>query len=323
MQPKLLAAGLTLCLTAGLGLFGEHLKAQESEQAVRDQLHWNSLGAGLPRDPAGVLSAMYRLLAEPGYSSGNRVHQACYLFEDSARPAFAAAYGEPDCNTAMRKLAEKVTNKQTYDDFDYSYSGDRWIRGEDGYMDGCAIVWNNGPFDAKGQPDPGPRLGKMWMRRVAGQGFWVTRFERCPAEASRTHTPAPSTAPTTAPRLLPSYAPTYPGVLVGRIAKRDAEVCEFFTPQGRAEFAAAAGVADCPAAVAKLAGQVTDAQRYGNPLATGTPEKIGPGGKVLVDGCSMEWPPGGPVPGPKVGRLTLEKPPGGDIGYLIAGYKPC
>jgi hypothetical protein len=95
-----------------------------------------------------------------------------------------------------------------------------------------------------------------------------------------------------------------------------------FTDTGRAEFTAAHNAIDCAAAVANVHAQVSNPEVYADPH--GASETPGPAGRTVVDGCHLTWSTwsGSNRPGPQIGRLELEHPPG-HVGYLIAGYQSC
>ncbi|GDY29378.1 hypothetical protein [Gandjariella thermophila] len=92
----------------------------------------------------------------------------------------------------------------------------------------------------------------------------------------------------------------------------------------RPEFVhAVAGATSCPDAVARLHQQVTDQNEY--PEMRPPAESTG-GSTPVIDGCQASWddPTSGaavPAPGPKLGRLTVQKQGGG--GYQIVHYEPC
>ncbi|GAB3902483.1 hypothetical protein GCM10029964_093030 [Kibdelosporangium lantanae] len=74
--------------------------------------------------------------------------------------------------------------------------------------------------------------------------------------------------------------------------------------------------------MAGMRAKVTDPEVYADPH--GATETPGPAGRTLVDGCHLTWSSwsGSSRPGPQVGRLELEHPPG-NAGYLITGYRSC
>lgn len=340
MQWKLLIAGATLCATAGVGLLSELAQAREAEAAALRAQAEHDRGDILSRDPAGTLRALQNLVAYALDHGG--AGPACGLMTKQAQSAFAVAVGEPDCPAAARKLAGQITNRNRY--LLYRLDTDRYqrIQGDEGFVDGCAIVWRDF-LDPPDMPDPGPRLGRLFMRRVAGMGFEITGYEPCPPPTAQPGVPIgptspeqPPTPPNTsgappsatsepaAPGLLPGYAPSLPAILAGRIAVNDPNTCELFTADGQRQFATAHQAPNCVAAVTALHNQVTDAELYSNP--GGATEAPGTGGRTEVDGCHLIWrrffDTSPRQPGPQIGHLLLEQPPGRS-GYLISGYRRC
>jgi hypothetical protein len=335
MQIPLMVAGATLCAIAGVGLFVDRVQ----EQQVRtDQLRAEaelSQAETLSRTPSGALRGLHNAIGHGGWTL------ACSMMTPEAQRQFAAAYGQPNCEAAARFLGDQVTEHSRYVLFRYPEDA-QIFQGDQGSMDGCAVTWRD-VFDPPDRPDPGPRLGRFTMIRLLGLGFKITGVVPCPpagtdehATASRSsattsgpptssstsNVPVPSTSITPL-GLLPSYGPAVPGVLANHISKGDvAGVCDLFTDVGRSQFASAHQAADCPAAVASMNAKVIDHELYADPH--GAAEGPGAAGRTVVDGCHLTWSTwsGSRHPGPQIGRLELEHPPG-QVGYLIAGYRPC
>ena len=100
----------------------------------------------------------------------------------------------------------------------------------------------------------------------------------------------------------------------------DRTVCPMLTGPSAAQFAAALGTPDCPAAVHRFAGQVRDSGAYRTvhlPWAA----VVKSGDTATVDGCQATW-SGGAPPGPQLGRLGLTRYQQTDR-YLITTYTPC
>lgn len=120
--------------------------------------------------------------------------------------------------------------------------------------------------------------------------------------------------------LSPSVAVDLPGILVRAIAADDPDVCDYFTEQGAAQFAATVDANSCTEAITTLAGQITDSASYtnlrGDPIMNLTDE---------INACALTWTRIGHGPvtaGPQLGhfRLThLDNAPG----YLIDRVRPC
>ncbi|GAB3889907.1 hypothetical protein GCM10029964_060460 [Kibdelosporangium lantanae] len=335
MQISLLVAGATLCAVAGVGLFVDHLREQQGQMdQVRAEAELSEAET-LSRTPSSAVRGLHNLIGHGGWSS------ACSMMTADAQRQFAAVHAQPTCEAAARFLGDQVTEHGRYVLFRYPEDAEV-IRGDQGTMDGCAVTWRD-VFDSPDRPDPGPRLGRFTMIRLLGLGFKITGVAPCPpaggdeqgtASSSSAATSSPS-IPSTATRapvpstsraplgLLPSYGPAIPGILANHISKGDAAgVCDLFTDAGRTQFAAAHQAADCPAAVASINAKVTDHELYADPH--GATEAPNAGGRVVVDGCHLTWSSwsGTSRPGPQVGRLELEHPPG-QMGYLIVGYRSC
>jgi hypothetical protein len=116
--------------------------------------------------------------------------------------------------------------------------------------------------------------------------------------------------------------------LAGAISRNNtAAACLLFSanPQydSRPEFVRAVpGATSCPDAVTRLYQQVTDRSDYAGmrQLADGS------GPRFFVDGCHVSWGDPvngttGPDPGPRLGRLTVQKQDNG--GYQIIHYEAC
>jgi hypothetical protein len=116
-------------------------------------------------------------------------------------------------------------------------------------------------------------------------------------------------------------APRAQGVLpmlLNRIARASpGAVCDnLLAEPARSAFAASVGQADCSAAVAALASQVVDADRYAQADA---PSQAIPGG-LTIDACSMTWGRGAAA-GPQLGHLTIgEKAPNR---FVVTEFRPC
>ncbi|CAM3410796.1 hypothetical protein KIPE111705_07100 [Kibdelosporangium persicum] len=336
MQLSLLIAGVTLCAAASAGIYTDHLADQRAQVAALRAEAELAEGQILPRTPSEAVRSLHSLISYAGDRAS--AGPACSLMTPLAQREFAAVYRQPNCLATAHILQAQVTDRTKYPRFRFT-DQDQVIQGDHGTMDGCAITWRSA-IDPAGTPDPGPRLGRFTLHRIAGLGFKITGVTPCASKGS-TATPDPrptlantppagsaSSRPPAPPMsrptgLLPSYAPSVPAILAGRIAMNDPGACELFTAAGRAQFAAAHKAADCPAAVAVMRAQVVNPTVYRNPH-TITTQTTDVTGRTVVDGCRLKWSTwaGPTVPGPQIGHLELEHPPG-SVGYLIAGYTPC
>jgi hypothetical protein len=100
----------------------------------------------------------------------------------------------------------------------------------------------------------------------------------------------------------------------------DVTVCPMLIAPADAQFAAAVGAPDCPAAVHRFAARVTDQGSYrGVTLPWSAVTKSGD--TATVDGCQATW-RSDPAPGPTLGEFQLTRYQHTDR-YLITGYTPC
>jgi hypothetical protein len=321
MQWKLAAVGSVLCMVAGGGLFSQHLDALAAQEVSNQQQHQENLARIMPDTPQEVLRSINKSLAT------KMPAQACLLFEDAQRPVFGKAFGEPTCEAAMFKLAAQVKDINSYVEFNVNWQRDVRLEGDTGaFIDGCAITFGGGILDPEnGGGDPGPKIGKFHMKRILQRGLMIDGFLPCTTAPP----PGPGAPPTsTGPGPLPTSPRAPVGVLLGYLAKgNDGGACRLFSDAGQKAFAKAQGVADCPTAVATFRMKVTDPDRYGKPIGGDVTVDPPKNGKFNADACELNWanytvdgelPP----PGPQLGHLVIEHPPGND-GYWITSFSNC
>jgi hypothetical protein len=95
-------------------------------------------------------------------------------------------------------------------------------------------------------------------------------------------------------------------------------VCDkLLAEPAQAPFAAAAGAADCAAAVRALAAQVDDAAAYARGRAPSTQA----GDVLTVDACRLQWTEGA-TPGPQLGVLTVGRV-GTETTYVVTDFRAC
>ena len=330
MHWKITGLGLALVATATGGLVMDHATAARADQAQRRTESTQHAANLLPDRPIDVPYMLVNAIAEDDYTS------ACFLFDEVARSQFTAARGVEDCRSAARTLAAEIRPGYRTQYVEYAAVGWSAVAiapdGQSATVDACTIQWRPPLINAKPLPPdggpPGPQIGRLSMRFIAGTnggGFRVTNYEACataPSSPVTSGTPSMGEAresAAAAPALLPSYAPGYGGVLAARLAD-GRSVCSLFSPAAATAFAAAFAARDCDTASTALAAQVTDRRRYRSPRSAPTT----PGPRPVVDACSLRWPAlGNPgPPGPQIGRLTLERPPG-SAGYWVTGYQRC
>lgn len=310
-----LVLGLAGVLGGGIAEFVVWANSRAAyEQAERDQ-HDLAVAKMRQNSGIGMMHALIRAVSEDDPRWG------CWMFTPAAAAEFAAVHGAPDCAAAFHRLHAQITDPRAYANANVPFSDSSDNRGgadEPGIVrvSGCNIYSPVGILDEG--PPGGPKLGQLRLEkdpRFPSGGYLITGYTRCGVLP-------PGVTPTTPqpPPVLPSYAPGFAGTLAAAAAESDTEVCVYFTEQGKREFAAAYGVADCAAAVQALAAKVIDPKAYATSPQGATQGKAN--GKTTVDACHLTWRPGAPPPGPQLGTLTLATGPRGQ-GYLIDGYRPC
>jgi hypothetical protein len=101
-------------------------------------------------------------------------------------------------------------------------------------------------------------------------------------------------------------------------------VCDYFTEQGAAQFAATVAASSCDEAITVLAGQVTDPTAYGNP--DGETVTSTAAGMTEVNACALTWNrfgQGAVTAGPQLGHFTLTRAVVSGPGYLLNGFRSC
>jgi hypothetical protein len=108
-------------------------------------------------------------------------------------------------------------------------------------------------------------------------------------------------------------------VMLRAIGRNDpAPVCSgLLSEPARASFVAAAGAADCPAAVRTLAARVDDSAAYGLGRApSSTANDV-----LTVDACRLSW-ASGTAPGPQLGVLTVARLQDATT-YVVTAFRAC
>lgn len=309
MQWKMTTLGVVLCLVAGGGLFSEYLDHVRAEEKAAADLHEESLSKILPDSPRTVLRAMQSALTQ------HTPDQACMLMDESVRPTFAQAHGEPTCEAAMNKLAAQVTDPNEYVEFSIDNNNQlEWSDGrtQTAFINGCEVTFG-GPFNPE-IGDPGPRLGQLHMRRILNRGLLVDGYTPCPPQSGKK-------APT-----LPGNPWSISDMLVGYLANGNPLACRLFSDSGQAEFAAANRTANCPDAVAAFRAKVTDPKQYEQPIGgswVGPYDTTNPNAAVPVYACQLVWSSKNEHPGPaQVGNMEVARAQPG-AGYWITHFRPC
>jgi hypothetical protein len=175
MEWRLIAAGGVLSLVSGGTLAVQHVHtAQHQAQAEQHQAqqdHDYTVRQLLPTSPASALITQHVMISRHDDTT------ACLLMSPDARTQFAAAYGAPDCQPAMRQLAAAVTNPARYQ---VPHVPDQAIVAGTtvATASGCAVTWTL-PSDTTPLPDPGPRLGTLTLTRQGTGGYLITSYKPC------------------------------------------------------------------------------------------------------------------------------------------------
>ncbi|MCO1655394.1 hypothetical protein [Pseudonocardia humida] len=209
---------------------------------------------------------------------------------------------------------------------------DKLLRNWDLHLAGLVVVaglmLSTGPWDWALAASIGVLLAGLaqlpWWRLAAvgavmclasGIGFAVTRVQEQQVQAQEAAIENQIGKANQGARNVDAVLPT----ILSRIAANSpGAICDNLLGDGAlAPFAASVGQPDCPAAVAELASQVTDRNRYNRADA---PKIRSAGSGAEVDACAMTWGSGAP-PGPQLGRLSItEIAPGR---FVVSAFRAC
>lgn len=161
---RLAAVGAVLCVVFATGFAISQYRTAEEIAVQHAQTQLQNRGQlGAPR-PAALLPVLLTTIAraETGAVCDN-------LLAPQARPAFAAAAGQPDCVAAVRTLAARVGDADAY----VKAEAPTTRRGQELDVDACRMTW-------RGPASPGPQLGHMMVGLAeAGTTYVVTAFRPC------------------------------------------------------------------------------------------------------------------------------------------------
>ena len=110
-----------------------------------------------PGEPDLAIYALYN------YIGGNSPEQACALFTDTGKTAFAASYGTGDCPSAARQARAAVTGPASYRD--PMFLNALQSTGTQTKVDSCAV-----------QVGGGPALGTMRISRQPDGGWLIDQY---------------------------------------------------------------------------------------------------------------------------------------------------
>ena len=142
------------------------MSARDAEQAAAEQtqVQLESQGAQGAARPTNVLPTMLNRIAEniPGPICDN-------FLAEPARAAFVASTGQPDCASAVARLASQVIDRNAYASAKAPIS-----TGDDGaVVNACAMTWSAGTA-------AGPQVGRLTVgRKEGGTTYVVTAFAPC------------------------------------------------------------------------------------------------------------------------------------------------
>jgi hypothetical protein len=209
---------------------------------------------------------------------------------------------------------------------------DRLLYGWAWHVGGLAVVaglmLKTGPWDWAVAASLGVLLAGLvqlpWWRLaavgavlclLAGTGWGIHRYR----VAQEVEAQAEQTSSQNRGQLRVARAGLVLQVVLSSVGRGDVgPVCDSLLAEpARQSFAAAVGAPDCPTAVRSLASQVEDPPAYARGRAPSTPA----GDTLTVDACHITW-PGGAVPGPQLGVLTVGRV-GTEVTYLVTAFSAC
>jgi hypothetical protein len=161
---RLAAVGVVLCVVSGVGFGISTYRTQQQIAAADAQVQTELQGQQGAARPQGVLPILLNRIAQnvPGPICNN-------LLAESARSAFVASTGQPDCDGAVAALASRVVDRGAY-----ASAVAHTTQTATGFkVDACSLTWANGP-------KAGPQLGRLEIgQKNAGTSYYVVAFTRC------------------------------------------------------------------------------------------------------------------------------------------------
>jgi hypothetical protein len=180
MQWKMITSGVVLSLGCAspiaIGQVQALAEQHRTQAADAEQQAQLQLSRELPATPSDVTSALVDLIADGTPAAAG---MACLMFSPIAAAQFAAANHRATCAQAIERLHSQVIDANTYVT-DLTLPDD----GSTAHLDQadvneCAVTWNGFYAETPGSADPGPRPGRMTMRRLDGHGWLITTYAPC------------------------------------------------------------------------------------------------------------------------------------------------
>ncbi|WP_300015007.1 hypothetical protein [Pseudonocardia sp.] len=166
---RLAAVGAALCLVSGVAF--AFVNVQDAREAAAAQAQTNALDKGRQgfATPIEVLPALLNRLAY-----GDRPEAAAAVCDNllsaPAAASFTASLEAPDCPSAVKALASRVSEPNDYADAEAPSR----VQGDGLAVDACALTWE--------AVAAGPQLGRLTVgREGTGQTYIVTSFAACGA----------------------------------------------------------------------------------------------------------------------------------------------
>jgi hypothetical protein len=309
------AVGVSVALAATCGLVAWlSWRADQARREANERAeHEFRVAEMRPDQPLAVLHLVVKAVHD------NDPVLVCFVFTPEAEREFAEAADTTTCPATINVLHEKITGKGYGNATAGPDEITRETRDRPATVSGCRMYIVDGPLEYR--DPPGPMLGTFRLERdprFPNSGYLITRYTPC----GQTDPDLPPIS-STPPPVLPSYPPGLPGILTQAIAADDPDVCDYFTPQGAAQFAATVATDSCPEAITALAGQVADPTAYINPDGETV---ITTAGTTEVNACALTWNrygQGAVTAGPQLGHFALARADPSSSGYLINGVRSC
>lgn len=151
-------------------------QARQTQQEL-NQAHDEAVARILPRSPASMVDFLAERIA---HATPDAVADACFVFAPAAQRQFADAWQAPDCPTAIRVMASKVTAAADYVNNLY-LPGQAAQSNPDGTLsvDACHLDFS-GLTDDTPHVNPGPQIGMLTLAQQHGQGHRIVGYQGCP-----------------------------------------------------------------------------------------------------------------------------------------------
>jgi hypothetical protein len=171
------AVGAALVVVFGAGYGITHYRTQAQQQAAQraqDDRESLNLSAVQPGYVVPFLAS---------YLAAGDAGTVCPMLVAPSNAQFAAAMRAPDCPSAVRAFAARVSNVGAYRSVRLPASA--VVRsGGTATVDGCQASWPSAGGDpfapAAGGPPPGPALGRFQLTRYQDDRYLITGYTPCP-----------------------------------------------------------------------------------------------------------------------------------------------